>query len=77
VLPSTAPAGKGDNRLAGRLGDLERNRTSGLLLNDGGAVAERPAGRDVADSEFHQITAPQLGVDRTVEEGEISNASLP
>jgi hypothetical protein len=50
------------------LGDLEGDRAAGLLLNDGGTVAKRTAWSDVADLQLYEIAAPELRIDRAVEE---------
>jgi len=65
----------GHKRLPGGLGDLERDRPSRLLLDDGGAVTKRPARRDVADLQLYEVAPAKLGVDCAVEQREIAHAA--
>jgi hypothetical protein len=52
--------------------DLELNRTTGLLLNDGCPVANGPAADEIANAQLHQIAPAQLAVDGQVEQGSVA-----
>jgi hypothetical protein len=52
--------------------DLERDRPAGLLLDDGGALAQRATRSHVAHSEPDEVTATQLRVDPAIEQSEVS-----
>jgi hypothetical protein len=43
------------------------------LLDDRRALAKSSAWRDVANSQFHQIAASELGIDSAIEESQISH----
>ena len=60
------------NRCPGLLGDLELDRPTCLLLNDHGTVSNPAAGTDIIDLQLHKIAAPQLSIDREIEEGEVA-----
>jgi hypothetical protein len=44
------------------LGDLKLNGTAGLLLHNGGSVAEDGAGENVIDTKADEIAGPQLAI---------------
>jgi len=52
--------------------DLELHWSAGLLLNNRRAVADGPPTSDIADPDLHKIAAPQLAVDRQVEQRPIA-----
>lgn len=54
------------------LRDLERHGPTGLLLDDRRPLPNDAALSNIAQTEFYQITAPQLGVQCDVEHREIS-----
>lgn len=77
VAPSTpAQAEPGGERLAGRLGQLERDGPASLLLDHGGSKPDRVAEVDVRHTKTHEVAAPQLAVDRDIEHGQIASAAL-
>ena len=49
-------------RLARRLGELERHRPAGVLLRDGGAEPDRVAQMDVGHAQADEVAAAQLAV---------------
>ncbi len=63
-------------RLAGRFGQLEGNRPTGLLLDDGGAQSHAVAQVDVGNAQPDEVAAAQLAVDRDVEHGEVADATI-
>ena len=64
------------DRGSGLLGDLELHRPARLLLNDGCAVTDPTADADILDLQPHEIAAPELAVDREVEQGEVAGSAL-
>jgi hypothetical protein len=61
---------------AGLLGDFELHRPASLLLNDGRAIANSPAGKHVIDARPDEIAAPELAVDRQIKHRQIASAPL-
>jgi hypothetical protein len=53
--------------------DLKLHRPSGLLLHDDGAIRNRAALKNVADTDTHQVTSTQLAVDCQIKQGKVSN----
>ena len=52
------------------------HRVASLLLNDGRAVTDPATDVDIADLQPHEIAAPELAVDREVEQGEVAGSAL-
>jgi hypothetical protein len=52
--------------------DFELNRPAGLLLNNRRALADLVAADDVTNLELDEIAAPQLAVDRQIEQRSIA-----
>lgn len=61
---------------AGVRGNFKLHGPPGLPLNDHCAVTNFGSGHEVADLELHQIAAPQLAVDREVEQGSVAQPLL-
>jgi hypothetical protein len=57
-------------------GDFELHGPSSLLLDHGGTVSHLASYADVVDAKLHEVTAPQLAVDREIEQREIACSSL-
>lgn len=57
-------------------GDLELNRTTGLLLNDDRSSSDLPSDDNITNSDLDQVAAVKLVVDRKVEQGAVANAAL-
>ena len=56
------------DRRPGLLGDLERHRLPGLLLNNRGSRPEGSTQQNVLYANLDDVTAAELAVDRQVEE---------
>jgi len=63
-------------RLTGRIRQLERHRSAGLLLDDRRPQPYGSTEYDIADSQPHEITAAQLAVDCEIEHSQISHAPV-
>jgi hypothetical protein len=59
---------------SGLFSDLELDRPTGLLLDDRRPILHPAADAHIANSEPHEVAAPELTVDREVEEGEVAFA---
>src|SRR5262245_6300227 len=64
------------DRLPGLFGQLELDRPPRLALPDGRPLDRVPGRGDIVDLESHHVTAAQLAVDREIEHGEVSGATL-
>ena len=65
----------GEQRLDRReclLGDPELNRTTRLLLDDGGSIPHAVSGAHIIDAQANEIACSQLAVDAEIEQGEIT-----
>lgn len=62
--------------LTSSLTDLERNRRSGLLLDDRRPLVDLSANDNIADAQLNNVTATKLAVDRNVEHRPVSNPLL-
>jgi hypothetical protein len=62
-------------RISCRLGDLEWDRSAGLLLHDRRPQADRSAHGHVADPEFDQVTSPKLRVEGAIEHRKVADLS--
>jgi hypothetical protein len=62
----------GEQGFAGRLDQLELHGLLCLLLHYDSAIPDPTAGHNVADTNLHHIAAPQLTIDRKIEESPIS-----
>src|SRR5438128_2023070 len=62
--------------LARLLGQLESDRSTGLLLPHSRAIDRIPAGRDILDPQCDHITAPQLAVDRKIEHRQVARPTI-
>jgi hypothetical protein len=58
--------------LACLLGQFKLDRATGFLLHDNGTLFDTARHEDIADSQSHQITAPELAVDGQVEQGQVA-----
>lgn len=59
-----------------RRGDLNLDRSLGLVLHDDGARCELNAVADVADPQGNEVATPELAVDAQVEERQLAHAVL-
>ena len=59
VTSSREPGGQ---CVAGRIGDFERDRPAGLLLDHCGALAQDATGRDIADPQLDEVAATKLRI---------------
>jgi hypothetical protein len=64
------------HRLAGRVHQLELDRSSCFLLNDDSAVAHTPARDHIANPHFDHVTAAQLAIDSKVEKRSVTKTSV-
>src|SRR5215472_16721344 len=64
------------DRLPGLFGQLELDRPSRLPLPDGSAFDRVAGRRNALDLEGHHVATAQLAVDRQIEHGEVSGATL-
>jgi hypothetical protein len=62
---------------AGRFKKLELNGSASLALDDNRTGADPAATDDVANPDFDQVAAAQLAIDRQIEQGSVSDPSLP
>jgi hypothetical protein len=58
------------------LGDFEQDRPARLLLDRGATFANPAAGADIIDLQSDDVAAPELAVDRKVEQREVAFAAL-
>ena len=54
---------------------FELDRTPGLALDDRNPISDSAADHEVSDPQTDEIAAPELAVDREVEEGDVSQVS--
>jgi hypothetical protein len=64
------------NRLTGQLGQLEPNRSTGLLLPHSGSVGGVAVRSNVLDLDGHDIATAWLAVDGQVEHGEVARSPI-
>src|SRR5215475_15135847 len=64
------------DRLPGLFGQLELDRPPRLALPDSRALDSVTGWGDILDFERHHVTTAQLAVDREIEHGEVSDATL-
>jgi hypothetical protein len=77
ILDRTATPLKPSRQAPSRLShDFKLNRSTGLLLDDGGARADAPATDDVANPNFDQVATAKLAVDREIEQSPISKSLM-
>ncbi len=60
--------------IARMLCDLELNGPLRFLLHDHGSFDNGTTMGNIFDSKFHQVTAPQLAIDRQIKQRLITNA---
>jgi hypothetical protein len=60
--------------LSSLLGDLELDRSLGLLLHHYGPMKYASALGEVFDSKTHQVTAAEFAIDRQIEQCKVSQA---
>ena len=58
------------------MGDFEQDRPARLLLDRGATFANPAAGGDIIDLQSDDVAAPELAVDRKVEQREVAFAAL-
>src|SRR5215217_722816 len=77
VVDGSAPPLQPSEQTASHVcSDFELNWSSGLLLNHHGPGADHRAGYKGANLDFHEITPPQLAVDRKVEKRSITHPTF-
>ncbi|MCK1495246.1 hypothetical protein IVB14_33775 [Bradyrhizobium sp. 180] len=62
--------------LAGRLGKLEFDGTTGLLLADTGSIGRIAAGCDIIDFEGDNVATTKFAIDSDVEQRQIANPTF-
>ena len=72
VPASVDPRDPGADRVPGLLGNLELDRSLGLLLHDDRTGGDPTALDDIVDAQPDQIAATQLAVDGQVEQGKVA-----
>ena len=77
VVDGSAPPFQPSEQTAPRVcSDFKLHGSSGLLLNHHGPGADHRAGYKGANLDFHEITTPQLAVDRKVEKRSITHPTF-
>ena len=73
--PPTARVEPLGHRFPRRISDLARHASTGLLLNDCGALTIDAAMSDVGDTQLHEVAASKLRVAGDVEHRQVPNCS--